>query len=96
MSSIPRADLEIPVERSEQFATYRQTIRPSTSESVPDLLLVLYKQLRSQKFTGPVTIHMSMGGVRSIVTEQIARVQLGSDADAALEVTYGTKSNNAA
>jgi hypothetical protein len=94
VSSIPQ--VEIKVEKSEQYATYRQTIRPSAPESVPDLLLVLYRQLRTQKFTGPVTIHMSMGGVRSIVTEQIARVQIGSPADAALEVTYGTKSNNAA
>ena len=88
--------MEIKVERTEQYATYKQTIRPASPESFPDLMIVLFKQLRAQKFTGPVTIHLSMGGVRSIVTEQIARVQLGSDADAALEVTYGAKSNNAA
>jgi len=79
---------EVMVERSEQFATYRQTIRPHTQEEVMRILSLLYPTLRTDKFTGSVTIHMVMGGVRTIVTDQIARIPAKSEADIVLERNF--------
>lgn len=80
---------DIKVDRREHFATYRQVIRPHAADEAADLITSLYRALRIQKFTGPVTINMNQGGIRDIVTEQITRVPLGSEADLVLEKAFG-------
>lgn len=79
---------EIPVSSSEQFATYRQVIRPPNQEEIAYLLAALHRILRSQRYTGKITLNLNQGGVRDIITEQITTVKAGSEADIALEKNF--------
>lgn len=79
---------EIPVAHAEQFATYRQVIRPPDQEGVALLLTALHRILRSQRFTGKVTLNLNQGGVRDLITEQVTAVRPGSEADIALEKNF--------
>ena len=60
------AESEIQVVKSEQFGTYRQTIRPATQEQIPAIVDALHKILRLKRFTGVITEHWNQGGVRTL------------------------------
>ena len=61
---------EIPVVKSEQFATYRQHIRPSSQSQLSALLSALTEALRLKRFTGQVVMKVNQGGIREIITDQ--------------------------
>ena len=63
---------DICVTRSEQYATYRQTITPNGKkpEEIFSLLLEAY---RGNSLTGQIVVNFGQGGVRNIIADQIAR-----------------------
>jgi hypothetical protein len=82
-------EANIGVTKSEQIATYRQTITPQGAESVTQIATALLRVYRANKITGTITFHMNQGGVRNIIADQTARVPEGGEADAALEALFG-------
>lgn len=83
------AEKQIIVTKSEQFATYRQTIIPPTAEDVPQIMAALFELYRSYKITGPLVITFNQGGIRSFTADQIVRVPEGTPADLELEKLFG-------
>lgn len=77
------------VTKSEQFATYRQTIIPPTAEDVPQIMAALFELYKTYKITGPLVITFNMGGIRSFTADQIAKVPEGTPADIELEKLFG-------
>lgn len=67
-------ETDIPVATRQQIATYRQIIRVQNQETVSDLMIVLCQVFRARRFTGSITVDLVSGGVRSIVTEETAKV----------------------
>ena len=81
---------EIPVIKSEQFATYRQHIRPSSQSQLSALLSALIEALRLKRFTGQVVMKINQGGVREIITDQYtAPIAEESAAGKALDSHFG-------
>lgn len=86
-SNLP--DGEIPVVKTEQFATFRQVIRPKVQSEVHILIVSILRHLRLGRFTGRMTIEVNQGGVREIVTEQkSAHIPEGTVADKAIEKEF--------
>lgn len=81
--------VNIGVTKSEQIATYRQTITPQGAESVTQIAAALLRVYRANKITGTITFHLNMGGVRNIIADQTIKVPEGGEADAALEALFG-------
>ena len=90
------AEHEIEVESSEQFATFRQRIRPENQESVSSTIAALLEVYRANHLTGTATININMGGVRSLVYDQVARIPPESAADEAIEELFARQSSSAA
>lgn len=79
----------IPVDRSEQFATFRQTVTPENQESVVSIVAALIGTYRANHITGPITINLNQGGVRNIIADQTAKVPEGSPADTVFDEFFG-------
>lgn len=84
---------EIIVTKTENFATFRQHIRPKSQEAVLSIISALLDVYRAAHITGPVTIHFNQGGVRSMEYDQIASIPVGSEADKAVETLFAKQLN---
>lgn len=84
---------DIIVTKTENFATFRQHIRPKSQESVLSIVSALLDVYRAAHITGPVTLHFNQGGVRSMEYDQIAVIPSGSEADKAVESLYAKNLN---
>jgi hypothetical protein len=79
---------EIPVTKEEQFVTYRQVVTPEMRETIPEILTSLHSIFAADRMTGKITVNYMQGGVPNILTEQIARIRPGSEADELLEEEF--------
>jgi len=84
---------QIEVEQAEQFATFRQRIRPKEQESVSSIITALLEVYRQNYLTGSATITFNMGGVRSLVYDQVAKIPAGSQADKSVEELFARQSS---
>ena len=84
---------EIEVEQSEQFATFRQRIRPKDQESVASIIAALLEVYRKNHITGTATITINMGGVRALVYDQVAKIPAGSQADKSVEELFARQAS---
>jgi len=75
---------DIVVTKREQFATFRQHVRPKTHEAAVEIFSHVMQSYKASKLTGPVTINFSQGALTVIAYDQIARVPDGSPADKAI------------
>lgn len=63
----------IEVEKSEEVTTFRQHIRVTSQDAVPEIIGDISRYLREGKATGEFTVKFNQGGCRAIVTEQVTR-----------------------
>lgn len=80
---------ELNVTKTEQFATFRQVVTPVDQANVVDTFSTLLRLYREGKITGALVVNFNQGGVRNFVTDQLARIRSGSDADKAFEELFG-------
>lgn len=80
---------DICVTRSEQYATYRQTITPNGTGTAQDIFAALIEVYRHNRITGQIVVNFGQGGVRNFIADQIAKVRDGSEADKVLEDLFG-------
>jgi hypothetical protein len=83
---------EIVVESTEQFDTFRQSIRPTSQESVLPIIIALLEVYRANCLNGTATIFISAGGVRTLTYDQVVNVPDGSDADKVMEALFAKQS----
>lgn len=78
---------EINVTKTEQVAIYRQTIVPESQDKtvIEETIASTYRALSEGKATAKIMVSMTMGGVRNITTEQVAKISPGSEADRILD-----------
>jgi hypothetical protein len=80
---------DICVTRSEQYATYRQTVTPNGTGTPLEIFTALAEVYRHNRITGQIVINFNQGGVRNFIADQVAKVRDGSVADKALEELFG-------
>lgn len=76
--------MEAVVTKREQFATFRQHIRPKSYEAALEVFGDVLNSYKASKMTGPVTLNFSQGALTVIAYDQIVRVPDGSPADKAI------------
>lgn len=82
------------VVQADQTAVFRQVIQCSDKRAIPAILASLHELLAEEKFQGSIHVNYMHGGITNIVTEQVARIREGSDADRILEIEFGRRENN--
>lgn len=78
----------INVVRKKLTANYEQVVTIGRQTNVPETLAALNKMLTEDGFTGRMVVNYNQGGVTNIVTEQVAHIREGSEADKVLEPEF--------
>lgn len=80
---------ELKVTKTQQLATYRQTVTPPDQASVVEIFTTLVRLYREGNLTGSMVVNFNQGGVRNFVADQLATVPKGGDADKAFDALFG-------
>lgn len=73
--------LGIEVVKRDKIVSYRETIALRNKEKIPEAIAYIQSQIHRGKVTGKVNVNTNQGGVVNVLTEQNARVRLGSELD---------------
>ena len=74
-------ELGIEVVKREKIVSYREVIALHNKERIPEAIAHIQSQVHKGKVTGKVNVNMNQGGVTQVLTEQNARIRLGSELD---------------
>ena len=80
--------LGIEVVKREKIVSYRETVALRNKERIPEAIAYIQSQIHHGKVTGKVNVNVNQGGVRDVVTEQNARIRLGSELDELTDEAY--------
>ncbi len=81
-------DLGIEVVKREKIVSYRETIALRNKSRIPEAVAYIQSQLHHGKVTGKANVNMNQGGVTQVLTEQNARIRLGSELDDLTDEVY--------
>ncbi len=81
-------ELGIEVVKREKIVSYRETVALRNKERIPEAIAHIQSQIHRGKVTGQVKVNVNQGGVVNVLTEQNARVRLGSDLDELTDEAY--------
>ena len=74
-------ELGIEVVKREKIVSYRETVALRNKARIPEAIAYIQSQINHGKVTGKVSVNMNQGGVSQVLTEQNARIKLGSELD---------------
>ena len=74
-------ELGIEVVKREKIVSYRETVALRNKARIPEAIAYIQSQINHGKVTGQVSVNMNQGGVSQVLTEQNARIKLGSELD---------------
>jgi hypothetical protein len=80
--------LGIEVVKREKIVSYRETVALRNKERIPEAIAHIHSQIRTGRVSGTVNVNVSQGGVVNVLTEQIAKVRLGSELDEQTDEAY--------
>lgn len=81
-------ELGIEVVKREKIVSYRETVALRNKARIPEAIAYIQSQINHGKVTGKVSVNMNQGGVSQVLTEQNARIKLGSELDEATDEAY--------
>lgn len=81
-------ELGIEVVKRDKIVSYRETIALRNKARIPEAIAYIQSQIHKGKVSGKVNVNVSQGGVVNVLTEQNARVRLGSDLDDLTDEAY--------
>ncbi|MGA3264976.1 MAG: hypothetical protein ABSC47_13140 [Terracidiphilus sp.] len=81
-------ELGIEVVKREKIVSYRETVALRNKARIPEAIAYIQSQVHQGKVTGRVNVNINQGGVVNVLTEQNARIRLGSEMDEATDEAY--------
>lgn len=82
-------ELGIEVVKREKVVSYRETVALRNKARIPEAIAYIQSQIHNGKVTGKVNVNVNQGGVVNVLTEQNAKVRLGSELDELTDEVYG-------
>lgn len=87
-------ELGIEVIKREKIVSYRETVALRNKARIPEAIAYIQSQVHRGKVTGKVGVNMNQGGVTQVLTEQNAKIRLGSELDNLTDQVYSMGNGN--